>query len=460
MLGYLQRLGRALMLPIAVLPVAALLLRLGQQDLLDISFIASAGGALFSNLPLLFAMGIAVGLSEDNHGASVIAGAIGYFVLTAATGAINDSIDMSFFGGVIAGIIAGHSYNRFSRVQLPEWLSFFGGKRLTPIMTGLFALVAAFILGQVWPVVQDGINRFATVVSESGAWGEFIYGFLNRALVPLGLHHVLNSLFWFSLGSFTNEAGELVTGDLPRFFAGDPSAGVYMAGFYPIMMFGLPAAALAMYLAAPQNRRTAVTGMLFSVAFTSFLTGVTEPLEFLFIFLAPVLYFVHALLTGLSIVLVNYLGVSHGFGFSAGAIDCILNWGLATRPWVLILTGVMFSVIYFMVFYTAIRVFNLKTPGREDEDLENECESLVSHNDQARRYIGLLGGVQNIESVDACVTRLRMVLKDNTSIDETGLKQAGAKGVVKLDEKNTQVIIGPQAEMLADEIRLVMQKDF
>ena len=240
-LGYMQRLGRALMLPIAVLSVAALLLRLGQQDLLDIPVIASAGQSLFTNLPLLFAMGIALGLSTDSHGASVMSGAVGFLVLTTAAKAINDSVDLSFFGGVVAGILAGHTYNQFSQVTLPTWLAFFAGRRLAPIMTGAFALVLAYGLGHIWPFFQAAINDFAKDVTDSGSWGLFAYGFLNRALIPLGLHHLLNSIFWFTLGEFTNAAGHVVTGDLPRFFASDPTAGAFMAGFFPIMMFGLPA---------------------------------------------------------------------------------------------------------------------------------------------------------------------------------------------------------------------------
>ncbi|MCW7551251.1 PTS transporter subunit EIIC [Endozoicomonas gorgoniicola] len=241
------------MLPIATLPVAAILLRVGQPDLLDIAFMAEAGNAVFSHLPLLFAMGIAAGLSEDDAGAAVMAGAIGYFVLTAAAKTINADIDMSFFGGIIAGIIAGHSYNKFHRVQLPQYLAFFGGKRLVPIMTGLIALAASVIAGFVWPAIQSGINAFASSVADSGYIGLFVYGVLNRGLIPVGLHHVVNSIFWFGLGEYTNAAGEIVNGDLPRFFAGDPTAGAFMAGFYPVMMFGLPAAALAMYLAAPRE---------------------------------------------------------------------------------------------------------------------------------------------------------------------------------------------------------------
>ncbi|MGI9275041.1 MAG: N-acetylglucosamine-specific PTS transporter subunit IIBC [Endozoicomonas sp.] len=450
-LGYMQRLGKALMLPIATLPVAALLLRVGQPDLLDIAFMAEAGNAIFSNLPLLFAMGIASGLAEDDAGAAVLAGAVGYFVLTAAAKTINASIDMSFFGGIIAGIIAGHSYNRFHKTELPVYLAFFGGKRLVPIMTGLIALAVSVVAGFVWPGIQSGINAFATGISDSGPVGQFVYGVLNRGLIPVGLHHVVNSIFWFGLGEFTNAAGEIVNGDLPRFFAGDPTAGVFMAGFYPVMMFGLPAAALAMYMTAHKENRAKVGGVLASVAATAFLTGVTEPLEFLFVFLAPGLYAVHAVLTGLSLVVTNMMGVLHGFGFSGGAFDMVLNWGLATKPVTLVFIGLVFAVAYFCIFYFAIKAFNLQTPGRE---LEEQGETVaVSKSERAMKYVELLGGKGNLEQVDACITRLRLILTDRSLVDEAGLKAIGAKGVVRLGENNLQVILGPQAEIVASEIK-------
>ena len=450
-LGYMQRLGKALMLPIATLPVAAILLRVGQPDLLDIAFMAEAGNAIFSNLPLLFAMGIAAGLSKDDAGAAVLAGAVGYFVLTAASKTINASVDMSFFGGIIAGIIAGHSYNRFHKAELPAYLAFFGGKRLVPIMTGLIALAVSVVAGFVWPGIQSGINAFATGVSDSGPVGQFVYGVLNRGLIPVGLHHVVNSIFWFGLGEFTNAAGEIVNGDLPRFFAGDPTAGVFMAGFYPVMMFGLPAAALAMYMTAHKESRAKVGGVLLSVAATAFLTGVTEPLEFLFVFLAPGLYAVHAVLTGLSLVVTNMMGVLHGFGFSAGAFDMVLNWGLATRPVTLLLIGLMFAVAYFCIFYFAIKAFNLQTPGRELEEQKDTVA--VSDSERAVKYVELLGGKDNLQVVDACITRLRLTLTDRNRVDEAGLKAIGAKGVVRLGENNLQVILGPQAEIIAGEIK-------
>ncbi|WP_107851904.1 N-acetylglucosamine-specific PTS transporter subunit IIBC [Oceanimonas marisflavi] len=489
LLGYLQKLGKALMLPIATLPVAALLLRLGQPDLLSIPFMAAAGGAIFDQLPLLFGLGIAVGLARDDAGAAALAGAVGYFVLTGAAGTINEGLELSFFGGIIAGVIAGHSYNRFHAVRLPDYLGFFGGKRLVPIMTGLFCLIAAVMVGLVWPPVQQGIDAFGHAVASSGSLGQFVYGVLNRALIPMGLHHVLNSLFWFGLGEclkvsyeaagglqniclspalaetlavggavpgvdgaiVTQIADEVTRGDLNRFFAGDPTAGVFMAGFFPVMMFGLPAAALAMVLAAPKGHRVRVGGLLLSVALTSLLTGITEPLEFTFMFLAPVLYGIHALLTGLSLVAANVVGALHGFGFSAGLFDLVLNWGLATHPWRLLGLGLVTGLIYFVVFYGVIRAFNLATPGRDAGTPPKAGDEGVNH--EADDFIAALGGAGNLEHVDACITRLRLILKDSTLADDVRLRGLGAKGVVRLGERHLQVVLGARAESVAEAMR-------
>ena len=456
-MGYLQKLGKALMLPIAVLPVAALLLRLGQPDLLDIAFMAKAGDAIFSNLPILFAMGIAVGLSIDGAGAAALAGAVGYFILTAAASTINDSINMSFFGGIIAGVVAGHSYNRFHNVSLPAYLGFFSGKRLVPIMTGLFMLVIAWVAGYVWPSIQSGLDTFGHGVAESGSFGQFVYGLMNRALIPFGLHHVLNSYFWFGLGEFTNQTGTVVTGDLNRFFAGDPTAGVFMTGFFPVMMFGLPAAALAMYLTAKKERKAQIGGVLFSVALTAFLTGITEPLEFMFMFLAPALYAAHAVLTGLSLAITTAMGAQHGFGFSAGLFDFVLNWGLAANPVTLLVIGLAFFAAYFAVFYFAIKIFDLKTPGREDEDVVEVAATAgkKSNVDTAHQYIEVLGGFGNIMNIDACITRLRLTLKDTSLVDDRVIKGMGASGVVRIGENNIQIILGPQAEIIAGEMKRI-----
>ena len=462
-LGYMQKIGKALMLPIAVLPVAALLLRLGQPDLFDIPFMAEAGNAIFSNLPLLFAMGIAVGISVDGAGAAALAGAVGFFILKGTTATIDPTIDMSFFGGIISGIVAGHTYNRFHAVSLPAILGFFSGKRLVPIMTGLFMLLMGWACGYIWPAIQHGIDLFGHAIADSGSIGQFVFGTLNRALLPLGLHHVLNSYFWFGLGDYTNAAGLLVNGDLHRFFAGDPQAGVFMTGFFPVMMFGLPAAALAMYLTADVDRRAQVGGMLFSVAVTAFLTGITEPLEFMFMFLAPGLYAIHAVLTGVSMALTTAMGALTGFGFSAGLFDMVLNWGLATNPWTVVFIGFGYAVLYFCVFYFGIKIFNLKTPGREVQD-ESVGECVVDDKDKqgltdkeykARQYIKAIGGVNNLTVIDACITRLRLTLVDPNAVNESVIKALGASGMIRVGEKNLQVIVGTEAEIIAGEMRKV-----
>lgn len=449
MLGFLQRIGKALMLPIAVLPAAALLLRLGKEDMLDIPFMEASGNAIMAQLPLIFAIGVAIGLAKDSNGAAALAGAIGYFVLVGGTQAIDKHNDMAVFAGLIAGTVAGLLYNRYHNIQLPQWLGFFGGKRFVPIITAGSMLVLAGIFGYVWPPIQSFIDGIGQYLIDLGALGAGIFGVLNRLLIPVGLHHILNNIVWFLFGEYNGERG-----DIARFFAGDPTAGTFMTGFFPIMMFGLPAAALAMIAAAKKERRKLVTGMLVSLALTSFLTGVTEPIEFLFMFLAPVLYVVHALLTGLSMYITVSLDIHDGFGFSAGAIDYLLNYNIAQKPLLLLGVGVIYGILYFIIFYAVIKKFDLKTPGREDEVVEE-----VQHNGEekyekaAEQYIAGLGGVSNIEELDNCVTRLRLKMKDTSLIQEEVLKKAGAKGVIKLNERDVQVVIGTDVEFVANEIR-------
>lgn len=453
MLGFLQRLGKALMLPIAVLPAAGLLLRLGQPDLLNIPFIAAAGDAVFSNLALIFAIGVAIGFSKDGNGAAALAGAIGYFVLTKGAAAIDKDINMSVLGGIISGVIAGLLYNRYHDIKLPDWLGFFGGRRFVPIVTSLVMLVLALIFGYVWPPIQDGINAVGHWIVGAGAVGVGIFGFLNRLLIPVGLHHVLNSFVWFVFGEYNGK-----TGDLSRFFAGDPDAGIFMAGFFPIMMFGLPAAALAMIAAAKKERRKAVAGALLGVALTSFLTGITEPIEFLFMFLSPLLYVVHAVLTGLSLAVATMLDIHHGFTFSAGAIDFFLNYGIAKKPYLLIVQGLVYAVVYFVVFYFLITKLDLKTPGREEE-VEGEftdsgaAQSGVQYEELAAKYIEALGGKDNLAQIDNCVTRLRLKVKDMAKVNEAELKRLGAKGVLRLNQTDLQVVVGTDVEFLANAMR-------
>ena len=475
MLKFLQRIGKSLMLPIAALPIAGIMLRLGQPDIVDalggipflrtiLPFFGAAGSALFDNLPLLFALGVAVGFSDDQNGAAALAGVISYFTLTNVSKQywimnlskdVVATLNISFLGGILAGLIGGLCYNKFRKVKLPEFLAFFGGRRLVPIMSGLISVVIAIPLGMIWPTVQGVLTDFSMSMVGMGAFGAAIYGLFNRLLIPMGLHHVLNSFFWFQLGTYNGK-----TGDIARFFAGDPTAGHFMAGFFPIMMFGLPAVALAIYFAAKKEKRKAVGGMLLSLALTSFLTGVTEPIEFLFIFLSPVLLIAHAVLTSISFVVVDSLGILQGFTFSAGAIDYLMNFGLATKPLTLLLVGLVMAIIYFVVFYLLITKLNLPTPGREedcDEFDQGGSTDITSDLDLAKKYIEYLGGEKNITKVDNCATRLRLELVDTDKMNDKALKSIGAKGVVKLNKTSAQVIVGTTVEFVADGIKSLLK---
>lgn len=475
MLKFLQRIGKSLMLPIAALPIAGIMLRLGQPDIVDalggipflqtiLPFFGAAGSALFDNLPLLFALGVAVGFSDDQNGAAALAGVISYFTLTNVSKQywimhlskdVVATLNISFLGGILAGLIGGLCYNKFRKVKLPEFLAFFGGRRLVPIMSGLISVVIAIPLGMIWPTVQGALTDFSMSMVGMGAFGAAIYGLFNRLLIPMGLHHVLNSFFWFQLGTYNGK-----TGDIARFFAGDPTAGHFMAGFFPIMMFGLPAVALAIYFAAKKEKRKAVGGMLLSLALTSFLTGVTEPIEFLFIFLSPILLIAHAVLTSISFFVVDILGILQGFTFSAGAIDYLMNFGLATKPITLLIVGLVMAIIYFVVFYLLITKLNLPTPGREedcDEFDQDDATDITSDLDLAKKYIEYLGGEENITKVDNCATRLRLELVDTDKINDKALKSIGAKGVVKLNKTSAQVIVGTTVEFVADGMKSLLK---
>jgi PTS system N-acetylglucosamine-specific IIC component len=471
--GALQPLGRALMLPIAVLPVAGLLLRLGQPDMLAIPFVAAAGDAIFHNLGLLFAVGVAVGFAKDGNGAAGLAGVVCFLVASngaqalmavppdAVAGLTGKSADLASAAfkasaifrlsvplGILSGVMAGGAYNRFGSIKLPEYLAFFGGRRFVPIVSGLAGLAMALAFGLGWSWLSKGIDGLSHGIVAAGPLGLFVYGMLNRLLIVTGLHHILNNVAWFIIGDFHGASG-----DLNRFFAGDPTAGAFMSGFFPVMMFGLPAACLAMWRSALPERRAAVGGMLASLALTSFLTGVTEPIEFSFMFLAPALFALHAVLTGLSMVLMDALGVRLGFSFSAGLFDYVINFGKATRPWLLLPVGLAYFGVYYAVFRFAIVRFDLKTPGREPLDETAPAPVLTGDRPRARGFIEALGGAANLTSVDACTTRLRLVVADQAAINEPALKALGARGLVRPSARDLQVVLGPIADQVAREMR-------
>lgn len=394
-MSVMQRIGRSLMLPVAVLPAGALLVRLGNPDMLGresfptfitkiAGYMAAGGGAILDNMPLLFAVGIAIGFAKKSDGSTALAAVTGYLVFQKVLATFTDGnlpqvasvadgkivmsdapVNAGVLGGVVMGIVVALLYQKFYRTKLPDWAGFFGGRRLVPILSAFAGLLIGVVFGLIWPVLGAGLHNFGEWLVGSGAAGAGIFGVANRALIPIGMHHLLNSFPWFQAGSYEGKSG-----DIARFLAGDPSAGQFMTGFFPIMMFALPAACLAIYHCARPERRKVVGGMMLSLALTAFVTGVTEPIEFTFMFIAPVLYAIHAVLTGVSMALTWGLGMKDGFGFSAGAVDFFLNLGIATNPWGLALIGLCFAAVYYVVFRFAIVKFNLPTPGREsDEEL-------------------------------------------------------------------------------------------
>ena len=474
-LGALQPLGRALMLPIAVLPIAGLLMRLGQPDLIPggLPFIGAAGQAIFDHLGLLFAIGVATGFARDGNGAACLAGVTCFLVTTEAgktlltvppeaiAGFTGPSVDLATAAwkakvmarldvpiGILSGLVGGLFYNRFSAIKLPEYLAFFGGRRFVPIVSGLAGLALALVVGLGFQSISNGIDALSTAATSAGAPGLFVFGLLNRLLLVTGLHHILNNVAWFVVGDWHG-----TTGDLRRFFAGDPSAGSFMAGFFPVMMFGLPAACLAMYHAAAPDRRKAVGGMLFSLALTSALTGVTEPIEFSFMFLAPVLFGIHAVLTGLSMALMDLLGVKLGFGFSAGLFDYVLNYGKATRPLLLLPVGAVYFLLYYGIFRFFIKRMDLPTPGREPLSDTPATSSPVVAGGRGAAFAQALGGGGNLTTVGACTTRLRLVVRDQALVDDAALKALGARGIIRPSATALQVVLGPIADVVSVEIR-------
>ena len=487
-LGALQSLGRSLMLPIAVLPAAALLLRFGQPDLLNLTWMANAGNAIFANLPMIFAVGIAIGLT-GGEGAAALASLVGFlvFAFTFATiyaptatnplSVVGGSIDV--LAGILMGLVAAGLYRRFYDIRLPDYLAFFGGKRFVPIITAVVALILGVVFGFIWTPVQTVINNFGTWIVSLGALGTGLYGMLNRLLIPLGLHHVLNSYVWFQLGTYTGANGVVAHGDLTRYFAGDPSAGNFMAGFFPIMMFGLPAACLAMVRQARIPKVAA--GILITAALTSFLTGVTEPIEFAFIFVAPLLFVIHALLTGSALAVTTLLGIRIGFGFSAGLTDYLLNFSKSntSQPLLLLLVGLIYGVIYYFVFSFVIKRFDLGTPGRGEASTGLSTDWILPESQRrpkpakrgaagtgavaedrddvlAAEVVEALGGKENIQSVEGCITRLRLFINNPELIDEARLKSLGASGVIKRG-KIAQVVMGTQSDRIATRMNRILK---
>ncbi len=472
---FFQRLGKSLMLPVACLPVASILMGIGYYidpvgwgaNSAVAAFLIKGGSALIDNMALLFALGVGIGMSDDNDGASALSALSSWLVITTLLSvgsvAMLKGIDVSevnpAFGkinnqfiGISAGLIGAFSYNKFKKTKLPDLLAFFSGKRSVAIVSAGLSVAAAAVLFFVWPVIYTALVNFGTAITGTGAVGAGIYGFLNRLLIPTGLHHALNAVFWFDVAGIN---------DLPNFWNGVGvlgETGMYMSGFFPVMMFGLPAGALAMYHTAKTQNKKMVSGLLLAGSMSSFVTGVTEPLEFAFMFLAPPLYFAHAVLTGISSYVVALLPVRAGFNFSAGFIDWFLSFNapMAQNPMYLIPIGLVFGGIYYVVFRFMIQAFNLKTPGREDDTTEDELKVEISNNDftaVAKSILEAIGGKENLVSIDNCVTRLRLEVKDSALADEKKIKAAGAVGVIRPSKSSLQIVIGTKVEFVADELK-------
>ena len=471
----LQKIGKALMLPVAVLPIAGLLLGLGATDFhgyvppLILSLMKHSGDVIFGNLALIFAIGVALGFTE-NDGVAAIAATIGFLVMTVTLGVMAsvhgikpdtimglESIQTGVFGGILAGGLAAYMFNRFFRIVLPPYLGFFAGKRFVPIVTAIGAIVLGILLSFVWPPIQNAISAFSQWAAVSSPrTAATVYGFIERLLIPFGLHHIWNVPFFFEMGSFTDAAGKVVHGDINRFFAGDPTAGI-LSGAFLFKMFGLPAAAIAIWHAARPENKVKVGGMMVSAALTSFLTGITEPIEFAFIFVAPFLYFIHACLAATAQFVANTLNMHMGFTFSQGGIDFLmfnLIGGKAQGAWYVFILGPIYAVIYYTIFRFLIQKFNFKTPGREDEaEAGAGATAVVSEGKygKARDLVLAFGGRSNIASLDACITRLRVAVKVPAKVDQARLKAMGASGVVAVGN-GFQAIFGPLSENLKGEM--------
>ncbi|OFZ18764.1 MAG: PTS glucose transporter subunit IIBC [Bdellovibrionales bacterium RBG_16_40_8] len=484
----LQKIGKAVMLPVSILPIAGLLLGIGGAILSGVErgvvhiesaalrtlfeIMKNSGEPIFANLPLIFAIGITIGLT-NNDGASAIAAIVGYVVLLGTMGVVAPlfgmktssvmgitSINTGIFGGIVAGILAAYLFNRYYRIKLPQYLGFFAGKRFVPIITACAAIFAGVVLCVVWPPVQNDINRFSHfAVHSQPDFAVFIYGVVERALIPFGLHHIWNVPFFFEIGEFVTSSGQVVHGELTRFFAGDPTAG-NLGGGYLFKMWGLPAAALAIWQSARPENRARVGSIMISAALTSFLTGITEPIEFSFLFVAPLLYGVHAFLAGSCFVVMYAFGGKLGYTFSHGFIDYVLFFVMDTKPWLVLVLGPIFAAIYYVTFRVLIVKFNFQTPGRELNGNASVNGDAASANDSSssigRDLVMAFGGSANIKSLDACITRLRIAVNSVAKVNQQKLKDLGATGVMVIGN-GMQAIFGPRSENLKSDMEEFMR---
>ncbi|MFS0839467.1 glucose PTS transporter subunit IIA [Paenibacillus sp. 1P03SA] len=462
-MGNLQQFGRSLMLPMITLPVAAVLIRLGilPWDSMGAAWLGDmmllAGHTIFTYLPLVFAVGVALGLTE-NAGIAGLSALMSYFLFTVLTQhQLGETFQLGVAGGILIGLLSAVAYHRCKRIQLPEYVQFFGGPRMVPLIMGVVTLVLSILMIKLGPLLESGMEQLTAWVLSLGGFGAFLYGIAHRLLVPSGLHYILNNFFWFQLGAYKEPNGDMVYGDLPRFFAGDPTAGAYMAGLYPIMMFALPAIAFAIIHEAREDLKPHVRVTFLTAALTSFLTGVTEPIEFAFLFVAPYLFVIHAILSGFAMWIAYALNISHGFSYSAGAIDFVINEHLSRNGWMLIPIGLVFGAVYYVMFRYAIRRYRIPTPGREEGSSLEEWAGDIPY--RAPLIVQALGGKGNIKKIEACITRLRLTLESDRLMDIAALKHLGAAGVIRLGGGNVQVVFGTFSELIREEIMKLLRKD-
>lgn len=459
-LGRLQQLGRSFMLPMIALPAASIFLslstlpwdRIGLASMAE--YLLLAGHSIFTFLPYVFAIGVAMGMS-GNAGAAGMAALVGMFIYTGITKAGNADIEPTVLIGALIGLVSGLSYERFKNIKLPEYIQFFGGPRFVPLFVSFFSVIFGSIMVGAAPHIQNGLMELGNIVNSAGGFGVFLYGFIHRILVVFGLHHLLNHVFWFQVGGYTASDGTVSYGDLPRFFAGDPTAGAYMAGLYPTMMFALPAIALAIIQEAREDLKPKIRRTFLSAALASFLTGVTEPVEFAFLFVAPYLFVVHAILSGVMMWVTYELGIRHGFSFSAGAIDYLLNEHLATRGWLIIPIGIVFGLVYYVLFRWAIRRFRIPTPGREEGSQLDEWAGDIPY--RAPLILEAIGGKENIVQMEACITRLRIKVSNEKQLDINALRNLGAAGVIRLGGGHVQIVFGTFSELIKEEMNKVIR---
>ncbi|WP_438351539.1 glucose PTS transporter subunit IIA [Paenibacillus sp. FA6] len=462
-LGSLQQLGRAVMLPTMVLPAAAILLSVGSLPwaawgLPAIAEVSTwAGQGIFFFLPYLFAVGVALGLANQG-GPAGLAALSGMFIYDQITRHMGDGkIQPTILIGIIFGMIAGVLYNRFKLMKLPEILQFFGGTRFVFLSMGLFSAIFSWFMVGIAPLLQRGLDELTLMVTHLGGFGLFIYGMLYRILTAFGLHHLLNNVFWFQIGNYTTPQGNIVQGDLPRYFAGDPTAGTFMAGLFPIMMFALPGIALAIIHEAREDLKPKIKKIFLTAALVCFFTGVSEQIEFAFLFVAPYMYIIHVVLSGIAMWITYALGIHHGFSYSAGAIDYVLNLHLSQNAWMIIPIGIVYGVIYYVLFRWAIHRFQIPTPGREEGSTLEDWAGNIPY--QAPLILEALGGKENIVQVESCITRLRLTVKNDRLIDGNALKLLGSAGLIKLGGGNVQVVFGTYSELIREEVNKLMQRD-